>query len=47
MIDSHVHVGWFVDRYHAPDEITIALREVGIDTIAVSPRLHVLKNTIT
>lgn len=36
MIDSHVHVGWFVDRYHAPDEITIALREVGIDTIAVS-----------
>lgn len=36
MTDSHVHVGWYVDRYHAPDVVTVALRDAGIDTIAVS-----------
>lgn len=36
MTDSHVHVGWYVDCYHAPDVVTVALRDAGIDTIAVS-----------
>lgn len=36
MIDSHVHVGWFVDRYHSPDKITEDMRSVGFDTILVS-----------
>lgn len=36
MTDSHVHLGWYVDRYHALDVVTVALRDAGIDTIAVS-----------
>lgn len=36
MTDSHVHVGWFVDRYHAPDKVSKSLRNIGVDTIAVS-----------
>ena len=36
MTDAHVHVGWFVDRYHAPDKVSKSLRNIGIDTIAVS-----------
>lgn len=36
MTDAHVHVGWFVDRYHAPNEISITLKNLGVDTIAVS-----------
>lgn len=36
MIDSHVHIGWFVDRYHSPDDVTAMLRTVGVDGIVVS-----------
>lgn len=36
MTDSHVHVGWFVDRYHSPDKVSKSLRNIGVDTIAVS-----------
>ncbi|MBR3454610.1 MAG: amidohydrolase family protein [Bacteroidaceae bacterium] len=36
MIDNHVHVGWYVDGYHSPEEIWKAEQEAGIDEIAVS-----------
>ncbi len=36
MTDAHVHIGWFVDRYHSPDDVTVMLRNAGVDTIAVS-----------
>lgn len=36
MTDSHIHVGWFIDRYHAPDVVTMVLREAGVSMIAVS-----------
>lgn len=36
MTDSHVHIGWFVDRYHSPVDVTVALRNVGVDSILVS-----------
>lgn len=36
MTDSHVHVGWFVDRYHSPDDVTEVLRQVGVDSVLIS-----------
>lgn len=36
MTDSHVHVGWFVDQYHSPDDVTIKLRQSGVERVLVS-----------
>ena len=36
MTDSHVHVGWFVDRYHSPDDVTVQLRSVGVKSVLIS-----------
>ena len=36
MTDSHVHVGWFVDRYYSPDDVTQQLRQAGIESVLIS-----------
>ena len=36
MTDNHVHVGWYTDGYHSPEEVWQAEREAGIDEIVVS-----------
>lgn len=36
IIDNHVHVGWYTDGYHSPQEIWNAAKSSGIDEIAVS-----------
>ena len=36
MIDNHVHVGWYTDGYHSPQEIWQAELEAGIEGIVVS-----------
>jgi len=36
MIDSHVHVGWYIDGYHSPKEVWQSEQEAGIDDICVS-----------
>ena len=36
MIDTHVHVGWFLDGYHSPKEIVEVIRKTEVDEICVS-----------
>lgn len=36
MIDNHVHVGWYTNGYHSPQEVWQAERSAGVDEIAVS-----------
>ncbi len=36
MIDNHVHVGWYKDGYHSPQEVWQSEQEAGINEIAVS-----------
>ena len=36
IIDNHVHLGWFSDGYHSPLEIWRLLKQVGVDSAAVS-----------
>lgn len=36
MTDVHIHVGWYIDGYHSPDDVTISLRNVGVERIVVS-----------
>lgn len=36
IIDNHVHVGWYSDGYHSPQEVWNAITLAGIDEIAVS-----------
>lgn len=36
IIDSHVHIGWFSDGYHAPREVWTALQSAGVECAAVS-----------
>ena len=36
VVDNHVHVGWYTDGYHAPQEVWHSLLAAGVDNIAVS-----------
>ena len=36
IIDNHVHVGWFSDRYHSPREVWHSALAAGVDGVAVS-----------
>ena len=36
MTDNHVHIGWYTDGYHSPQEVWQAEQEAGIDEIVVS-----------
>lgn len=36
IVDNHVHVGWYSDGYHSPEEVWNAVIPSGIDEIAVS-----------
>ncbi len=36
IIDNHVHVGWFTDGYHTPQEVWNSAMAAGIDGMAVS-----------
>lgn len=36
MTDSHVHVGWFVNRYYSPYYVSKKLRKLGIESVAIS-----------
>lgn len=36
MTDNHVHVGWFTDGYHSPNDVWKAEQDAGIDGIVVS-----------
>ncbi|MBQ9671725.1 MAG: amidohydrolase family protein [Prevotella sp.] len=36
MTDNHVHIGWYTNGYHTPEEVWQAARAAGIDEIVVS-----------
>lgn len=36
MTDTHVHVGWFVNRYYSPYYVSKKLRKLGIESVAIS-----------
>ena len=36
MTDNHVHIGWYTDGYHSPQDVWQAELEAGIDEIAVA-----------
>lgn len=36
VFDNHVHVGWYVDGYHSPEDIWEAERSAGVKDIVVS-----------
>lgn len=47
IVDNHVHVGWFYDGYHSPQEVWNIAKRAGIDEIAVSSTTICAKKCLT